>query len=85
MDKKKQLVIPLDDIIKLKENSTKFILKYKLLMSTLALVGLLYYLLENLIIPDDLYFFVSLFKIITTYILPWGIFYCLIKIIRKIK
>ncbi|AXN40674.1 hypothetical protein ACFTQL_28860 [Peribacillus butanolivorans] len=84
MDKEKQLVIPLDGLIKLKDNSTRLFIKYKFVILTLVLGVLLYQLVENQIITD-LQFFVSAFKILTTYILPWGIFFCLIQIMRKIK
>ncbi|MGZ9816707.1 hypothetical protein ACXM0N_12370 [Peribacillus simplex] len=84
MDKEKQLVIPLDGLTKLKDNSTRLFIKYKFVILTLVLGALLYQLVENQIITD-LQFFVSAFKILTTYILPWGIFFCLIQIMRKIK
>lgn len=85
MNKEKQLVIPLDGLIKFKENSTRFILKYRYIILTLALIGTFYFLLENQMISIDLYFYVNAFKIITTYILPWGILYCLIQIMKRTK
>ncbi|AXI08472.1 hypothetical protein CUC15_05870 [Oceanobacillus zhaokaii] len=89
MEKSKQLVIPLDGLIKFKERSTRLILKYKL-TSALVLTGLIYYFLlitNNLHTVNNLLSneMVSVFKNITYYILPWGIFYCLVQITRKIK
>ncbi|WHY99330.1 hypothetical protein [Peribacillus simplex] len=81
MDKEKQLIIPLEGLIKIKDNSTRLFLKYKFVIYPIVFIGLSYFFIEN----NNLYSFVSAFKIITTYILPWGIFYCLIQIVRKIK
>ncbi|CAH0212340.1 hypothetical protein QUF94_04550 [Peribacillus sp. NJ4] len=85
MNKERQLVIPLDGLIKFKENSTRFLLKYRYIILTLAIIGTFYFLLENQMITVDLYFYLSAFKIITTYILPWGILYCLIQIMKRTK
>ncbi|WP_207117929.1 hypothetical protein, partial [Peribacillus simplex] len=67
--------------IKLKDNLIKLFFKYKFVIYPVAIVGFLYFLIEN----HDLYSFIIAFKILTTYILPWGIFFCLIQIMRKIK
>jgi hypothetical protein len=80
MNKEKQLIIPLDGLIKLKDNSTRLLHKYNFVIYPIALVSFLYFLIEN-----GLYSFVIAFKIITTYILPWGIFFCLIQIMRRIR
>ncbi|SMQ78195.1 hypothetical protein SAMN05444673_3293 [Bacillus sp. OV166] len=85
MNKEKQLVIPLDGLIKFKENSTRFLLKYRFIILTLVLIGTFYYFLENQMLTNDLNLYVSAFKIITTYILPWGILYCLIQIMKRTK
>lgn len=89
MDGEKQLVIPLGGLIKLKDTSTRLFLKHKFVILTFTLVVLYQFLaitnnlhrINNLITND----FVSAFKIITTYILPWGILYCLVQITRKLK
>lgn len=89
MENNKQLVIPLDGLVKLKDKSTRFFLKYKW-PSILVLLGLFYYFLLitnnlqtiNNLMSNEL---VTAFKNITTYILPWVIFYYLVQIRRKIK
>ncbi|WP_160726138.1 hypothetical protein [Bacillus sp. USDA818B3_A] len=69
MEKTKQLVIPLDGLIKLKEQSTRLFLKYKF-TSALVLTVLIYYFLmvtNNLHTVNNLFSneAVTIFKNIT--------------------